>query len=184
MKRRRVWIAAAAALALIAALGLFLATRPSQRSTAAFFSRHQALLEDCLSLCRAEAEQHNGEYRLDAVYTDWLSGALMCCLDLSAPDDERAFPAPPELTAAWEKIEGYGYFTSVGCSFDENGALDIHFSTKGEWIPYGEPTQGHYFIAHCLRWRDADYQGWPLEGWWHPLDPPGWYYTCHKHYDG
>ena len=38
--------------------------------------------------------------------------------------------------------------------------------------------------AHCLHCRDADYQKLPLEDWRPPLDQPGWYYTCHKHYDG
>ncbi len=187
MKKRTIFIAAAV-LVLIAALALFLAARPSQRNTAAFFSRHEALLEDFVALCREEAEQHDGAYRLDAVYTDWFSGALMCCLDLSAPDDEREFPASPELTAAWEEIEGCGYFTSVGCSFDESGALEIHFSTEGEWIPYGTPTEGHYYIAYCLVWRDTDYSGLPHARYWNSLgearEQGGWYYTSHKHRDG
>lgn len=186
MKRRRVWIAAAAVLAL--ALALFFLSRPSLFNTIRFHSRHQPILEDFISLCRAETEQHDGAYRLDAVYTDWFSGVLMCRLDLSAPYDEREFPASPELTAVWEEIEGCGYFTSVGCSFDESGALEIHFSTEGEWIPYGTPTEGHYYIAYCLVWRDTDYSGLPHARYWNSLgearEQGGWYYTSHKHRDG
>ena len=76
----------------------------------------------------------------------------------------------------------------MGCSFDENGALEVHFSVEGKWVPYGEPTQGHYRQAYCLLWQDADYSGLPHARYWNSLgearEQGGWYYTSHKHYDG
>lgn len=187
MKKRR-WLVAVAIVGCILVLALVWRAQPSNLRTAAFFSRNEALLEDFVALCRAEAKQHDGEYRLYAVYTDWFSGVLTCHLDLSASDDEREFPASPELRAAWERIRRLRYFTSVSCSFDEAGALEVHFSAEGEWVPYGTPTEGHYRFAYCLSWQDADYSGRPHANYWHPLgearEQGGWYCTSHKHYDG
>lgn len=188
MKRRRVWIAAAAGLALIAALALFFLSRPSLFNTTRFHSRHQPILEEFISLCREEAARPGERYGLTAIYTAFPDHTLTALREGPSLGEWEERPASPELTAAWEEIEGCGYFTSVGCSFDESGALEIHFSTEGEWIPYGTPTEGHYYIAYCLVWRDADYSGLPHARYWNSLgearEQGGWYYTSHKHYDG
>lgn len=180
MKKRRRSIALAAGFVLAAALGLFWATR-------ALFTRNEALLEDFITLCREEASQTEDDRRLSAIFTDFFDGALMCRPDFSITN-EPDFPASPELRAAWERIQHCGCFTSVSCSFDENGALEVHFSAEGEWVPYGTPTEGHYCIAHCLLWRDTDYSGRPHANYWGPLgkarEQGGWYYTSHKHRDG
>ena len=174
MKKRRILIAAAG-LGLIAALGLFLATRPSQRNTAAFFSRHQAVLEEFVSLCREEAARPGERYGLDAVCTAFPDHTLTIRRRDPFLIGWEEHPAAPELTAAWEE-------------FEKRGPLEAHFYAEGTWVPYGEPVQGHYYQAYCLSWRDADYQGQPLDGWCHPLGEAAgrgrWYCVSHKHYDG
>lgn len=186
MKKRPILIAAAV-LVLIAALALFLAAQPSARNTAAFFSRHEALLEDFVALCHEEADRTDVARPLNAIYTDFYDGTLRARRGLE-PWTEGERTVSPELRAGWEAIQRHRYFTSVSCSFDESGALEIHFSAEEEWVPYGEPTEGHYRISYCLLWRDETYTGRPLEDWWHPLDGTagqgGWYYASHKHYDG
>lgn len=183
MNRRRGFTALALVL-VPAALGLFLAAQPSNRNTAAFFLRNQVLLEEFAALCREEAARPGERYGLAAIYTAFPDHTLTTVREGLFLGEREERPAAPNLRAAWEAIARRRYFTSVSCSFDEKGALEIHFSAEEEWVPYGTPTEGHYRQAYCLLWRDADYQGRPLEDWWHPLDPPGWYYTSHKHYDG
>lgn len=188
MKRCRVWLAAAAGLVLIAALGLFFLSRPSLFNTVRFHSRHQALLEEFISLCREEAARPGERYGLAAIYTAFPDHTLTTLREGLFLEEWEERPAAPNLRAAWEAIARHRYFTSVSCSFDEGGALEIHFSTEGEWIPYGTPTEGHYYIAHCLVWRDADYSGLPHADYWNSLgearEQGGWYYTSHKHRDG
>lgn len=144
-------------------------------------------MEDFIALCRAEASRTEESRRLSAIYTGPFDGALVCCPDFSLTD-EADFPASSELCAAWERIASRRYVTSVACSFDENGALEIHFSAEGEWIPYGTPTEGHYRDSCCLVWRDTAYLGPSHADRWRPLNsdnvPDGWYYISHKHYEG
>lgn len=191
MKRRRVRIAAAAsvlALALALFLALLFRSRPSLLNTIRFHSRHEALLEDFLSLCREEAARPGERYGLTAIYTAFPNHTLTIRREGRFLEELEERPASPELTAAWEEIEKCGYFTDVYCSFDENGALEAHFYAEGTWVPYGEPVQGHYYQAYCLLWQDADYDGPPSDDWWHPLgeaaDRGRWYCVSHKHYDG
>ncbi|MCI8807542.1 MAG: hypothetical protein HFF20_02825 [Oscillospiraceae bacterium] len=187
MNRRRIFIGAAG-LASIAALALFFLSRPSLFNTVRFHSRHQVILEEFISLCREEAVRPGERYGLDAVCTAFPDHTLTIRCEGPSLGEWEEHPAAPELTAAWEEIEKRGYFTDVYCSFDENGALEAHFYAEGTWVPYGEPVQGHYYQAYCLSWRDADYQGQPLDVWCHPLGEAAgrgrWYCVSHKHYDG
>ena len=179
-----------ALMGALAALCLFLAwysTRPSLEHTARFALRHQEELARFVALAREE----NGDGKLRSIYCDGDDTLLSHTWNFSFEFELTS--VSPELRDAWREIRSYGYFDGVQCYFENaTGAIEVIFSTKGRWQPYSE---GHYYIAHCLAWRDDAYSRSPLDFYWLPLpeadgmspaqgEKGGWFYTSHKHYDG
>lgn len=96
----------------------------------------------------------------------------------------------PEAENVWNQIRQCGYFTSVDCWFDRNGAIQVHFSVPDGGIK--EHEEGYYQICYCLLWQDSDYDRHVehLE-WWNILGEEdgiaisqtgNWYWTSHKHW--
>ena len=98
----------------------------------------------------------------------------------------------PEAENIWQQIKRYGYFTSVDCFYDRNGAIKVHFS-----VPYGGRShvgEDYYQSHYCLLWQDSDYYPassrtnieWSLLGERDGITttPDGdWYCSDHKHFD-
>lgn len=179
-------------LAVIVCLGLlFQVWKSSFNHVDVFAVKHQALLEEFLTLAREEAATAPEGSVLSAIYTRYGDKVLVSCFYPSSSNqygDIRPVVSS-ELCSAWQDIQKKGHFTSVGCSFEPDGAMEAHFSVEGNWHPYAE---GNYMVCHCLIWRDADYPVSYLaslepmtevEGM-SPSSEGNWYWTSHKHYDG
>lgn len=182
------------ALAVIAVIGLGLFAQSQGSPSAhvdAFAVRHQALLEEFLTLARGEAAAAPEGSVLSTIYTRYGDNVLVSHFSPSSSSlygDTRPVVSS-ELCSAWQDIQKKGRFTSVDCSFEPDGAMEAHFSVEGDWHSYEE---GNYMVCHCLIWRDADYPMSYLaslepmteaEGM-SPSSEGKWYRTSHKHYDG
>ncbi len=124
------------ALAVIAILGLGLFAQSQGSSSAhvdAFAVEHQALLEEFLTLAREEAAATPEDSALSAIYTRYGDKVLVSHFSPSSSNlygDVRPVVSS-ELCSAWQDIQEQGRFTSVGCSFEPDGAMEVHFSVEG-----------------------------------------------------
>lgn len=185
MKKRYVVLAVAA----FVCLGLFGLIRESSFTHVdAFAVRHQALLEEFLTLARAEVSVPHDGHKPDAVYTRY-GDNLLVGRSYVSPSGISTYPVSSELRSVWKDIQQKGHFTAVDCSFEPDGAMEAHLSIEGGWRSYEE---GNYKLCYCLIWRDTGYSSaspasldpmTEVEGM-SPSSEGCWYWTSHKHYDG